>query len=119
MLTIPPSSKVYLSVAPVDFRKHIRGLKKWVQNEMKLNPFTNAYFLFFSRNRKSIKILHFDGQGMCLYWKVLSKGKFIKWKKLHEVSQSHILLHPTEGQVMLMNGNSQQLEIPQNWKEIL
>jgi len=118
MLNIPHTAKVYFSVSTVDFRKQIKGLKKWIQNEMKLNPFSNAYFLFLSRNRKAIKILHFDGQGMCLYWKVLSVGKFKKWQKLHDASQEYVSLRPTEGQVMLMNGNSHQLKIPQNWKEI-
>ena len=118
MLTIPPGAKVYLAISPVDFRKQANGLKKWVRNELKLNPISSAYFLFLSKNRKGMKILHFDGQGMCLYWKVLSKGSFQKFKKLHDASFPHILIHPTEGQVMLMNGNPQQLKIPQNWKEL-
>jgi len=118
MLTIPAASKVYLATTPVDFRKQAKGLKKWVQNEMRLNPFSNAYFLFLSKNRKGMKILHFDGQGMCLYWKILSKGSFQKFKKLHDASARHVLIHPTEGQVILMNGNSQQLKIPQNCKEL-
>lgn len=117
MLTISPAAKVYLSISPVDFRKQIRGLKKLVQDEMKLNPFSNAYFFFLSRNRKAIKILHFDGQGMCLYWKILSKGAFQKWKILYDTSMSYLNVHPTEAQVMLMNGNSHQLQIPVNWKD--
>lgn len=118
MLTVPHTAKVYLVVSPVDFRKHARGLKKWVQNEVRENPFSGAYFIFLSRSRKAMKILHFDGQGMCLYWKVLSKGKFQKWKRLHDASQSHMSIHPTEAQVMLMNGNSFHMRIPENWKEI-
>lgn len=118
MLTIPPAAKVYLATSPVDFRKHAKGLKKWIQNEFNLNPFSSAYFIFLSKNRKAMKILHFDGQGMCLYWKVLSEGSFQKLKRLHDASLGHILIHPTEGHVMLMNGNSQQLKIPKNWKEL-
>jgi transposase len=118
MLIIPPAAKVYLATSAVDFRKHAKGLKKWIQNELKLNPFSSAYFIFLSKNRKSMKILHFDGQGICLYWKALSKGSFQKWRRLHDVSIGYNLIHPTEGQVMLMNGNSQQLKIPKNWKEI-
>lgn len=117
MLTIPPSSKTYLATSPVDFRKQIKGLKKWVQNEMQLNPFTSAYFLFFSKNRKGIKILYFDGQGMCLHWKVLSKGSFQRFARLYDASLAYASIHPTEGQVMLMNGNSQRLAIPPNWRD--
>jgi len=118
MLAIPPNSKVFLALSPVDFRKQIPGLKKWVQNEFIQNPFSNAYFFFFSRNNKAVKILHFDGQGMCLYWKKLSKGTFKKWSGLHDVSAKYVKLCPTEGQVMLMNGNSNQLKIQKNWKEL-
>ena len=118
MLAIPPSSKLFLSLSSVDFRKQIPGLKKWVQNEMKQNPFSGAYFFFLSRNRKSMKIIHFDGQGMCLYWKKLSQGKFQKWDGLYDISKEYINLSPTVGQVMLMNGNSHQLKIQKNWKEI-
>jgi transposase len=118
VLAIPPNSKVFLALSPVDFRKQIPGLKKWVQNEFKQNPFSNIYFFFFSRNRKSIKILFFDGQGMCLYFKKLSKGTFKKWDGLAEVSVKFINMCPTEGQVMLMNGNLRKLEIQKNWKEI-
>lgn len=118
MLAISPNSKVFLSLSIVDFRKQIPGLKKWVQNEMKQNPFSGAYFFFLSRNRKSIKIIHFDGQGICLYWKKLSTGTFQKWDGLHDASKEYINLSSTAGQVILMNGNSDQLKIQQNWKEI-
>lgn len=118
MLTIPHNSKVYLSIGTVDFRKQIPGLKKWVQGEIKKDPFSGAYFIFFSRNRKSLKIIYFDGQGMCLYWKKLSIGTFKKWAKLHEVSSLYAQIKATEAQVILMNGNSQNLEIPQNWKDL-
>jgi transposase len=117
MLAISPNSKVFLSLTSVDFRKQIPGLKKWIQREMKKDPFSGAYFIFLSGNRKSIKIINFDGQGMCLFWKKLSKGKFQEWKKLHDSSVNSIKLSPSAGQVMLMNGNSDQVEIQPNWKE--
>ena len=85
---------------------------------MELDSFSSAYFFFLSRNKKTIKILHFDGQGMCLYGKALSEGKFKWWEGIHDSSLKYINVHPTAGQVMLMNGSSRQLEIPKNWREI-
>ena len=118
MLAISPNSKVFLSLSSIDFRKQIPGIKKWIQNEMNQNPFSGAYFFFFSRNRKSIKCIFFDGQGMCLYWKKLSQGTFQKWGGLYDTSVDYVNLSSTAGQVMLMNGNSHQLKIQKNWKEI-
>lgn len=118
MLAISPNSKVYLSLSTVDFRRQIPGLKKWIKNEMKQNPLSGAYFFFFSRNRKALKIVHFDGQGMCLYWKKLSQGTFKKWDGIYDASSECVNLSPTAGQVMLMNGNSHQLKIQKNWKEL-
>ncbi len=119
MLAISPGTKVFMSLEVVDFRKQITGLKKWVQREMRLNPFSGAYFFFLSKNKKSMKIIHFDGQGMCLYTKRLSQGKFQGWKGLSDASKKHIEISSIAGQVMLMNGNSHQLKIQKNWKELL
>lgn len=117
MLAISPNSKVFLSLNSIDFRKQIPGLKKWIQDEMKKNPLSGAYFIFFSKNRKSIKIIHFDGQGMCLYLKKLSQGKFQKWEGIHDADSDIVNLSATAGQVMLMNGNSHQVKIQQNWRD--
>ena len=118
MLVIPSSAKVFLSLTTVDFRRQIPGLKKWIQNELRGDPLSGAYFLFFSRNRKALKIVHFDGQGLCLYCKRLSVGTFQKWQGLYDATQNCVNLSPTAGQVMLMNGNSHQVKIQKNWKEI-
>lgn len=118
MLTIANGKKVYLSLETVDFRKQIGGLKKWVQNQMMQNPFSGAYFFFLSKNRKTIKVIHFDGQGMCLYTKKLSQGKFAKWNGLYDLSINHVIMPGTAGQVMLMNGDPAMVKIPKNWKEI-
>ena len=118
MLAMPPGSKVFISLEVVDFRKQITGLKKWIQREMELNPFSGAYFFFLSKNKKSIKIVHFDGQGMCLYTKRLSQGKFQGWRGLSDASKNYTNISPTTGQVMLMNGNAHQLNIQKNWKEL-
>jgi len=60
----------------VDFRKSIDGLSTLVQDELVENPFSKSLFLFFSRNRKKIKILYWDQNGFCLWQKRLEKDKF-------------------------------------------
>ncbi|MBF0298691.1 MAG: IS66 family insertion sequence element accessory protein TnpB [Oligoflexia bacterium] len=63
MLTIPKQAKVFLSLTTVDFRRQIPGLKKWIIQEFELDPLSSAYFIFLSRNKQSLKILQYDGQG--------------------------------------------------------
>jgi transposase len=118
MFIITPTAKVFLSIETLDFRKQIPGLKKWIQVQMKEDAFSGAYFIFVSRNRKSMKIIHFDGQGMCLYLKKLSVGKYRKWNQIYDLAKGNMAISPTVGQVMLMNGNSDQIDIPKKWREI-
>lgn len=60
----------------VDFRKSIDGLSQLVEQELKESPFGKTLFLFFSRNKKKIKILYWDGNGFCLWYKRLEQDKF-------------------------------------------
>lgn len=118
MLAIPPNSKVYLAISPVDFRKQIPGLKKWIQRELQLDPLSSAYFIFISRNKKSIKILHFEGQGIWLHQKKLSSGKFKGWKGIYDSSLKYISIHSLEAQTVYMNGTGRTIDIQKNWKEV-
>ena len=41
-------------------RKSIDGLVNIVQNQLKLNPFDKALFVFCNKKMNKLKILHFD-----------------------------------------------------------
>lgn len=118
MLSIPSNAKVFMCINHIDFRKQIGGIKKYVRDEMKLSPFSSAYFVFISRNKKSIKILQYDGQGMWLHHKKLSEGKFKWWTSLHDASCDFLSIHPLESQVMIMNGQPRGLQIQKNWRTV-
>lgn len=68
--------KVYLYTMPCDMRKGFDGLFGLVQNQMQLNPLQGGLFVFMSGNRSRIKILHFENDGLSLYYKRLEKGTF-------------------------------------------
>jgi transposase len=72
--------KIYLYRNPVDFRKSINGLSSIVQEEMKLNAFTSALFIFCCARRKRIKILYWDRTGFALWLKRLEEDLF-PWPK--------------------------------------
>ncbi len=70
------TSNIYLHKAPVDFRKGINGLSLVVEQQMQLNPFSEALFVFCNRTRDKIKVLYWQHNGFCLWQKRLEEDKF-------------------------------------------
>jgi len=67
---------VYLCCGHTDMRKSINGLMVVVQENLSLDPFSNALFVFCNRSRNRLKILEWDGDGFWLYFKRLERGRF-------------------------------------------
>lgn len=82
-LAFPPSTKIYLSLAPCDMRKGFDGLSAQVRNIHQLDPFSGAVFLFRGKRGDRLKALVWDGSGLCVYAKRLERGKFV-WPRAHE-----------------------------------
>jgi transposase len=59
-----------------DMRKGYDGLSGLVRNEFKKDPLQGDVFVFLSRTRNKIKLLHWQGDGFCMYAKRLEKGTF-------------------------------------------
>ncbi len=77
MSPLAPGTKVYLACAPVDMRKGFDGLAAEVSNIVKLDPYGGAAFVFRGKRGDYLKILHWDGSGLCLYAKRLEEGRFV------------------------------------------
>jgi transposase len=82
-LAFPPSTKIYLSLAPCDMRKGFDGLSAQVRNILQLDPFSGAVFLFRGKRGDRLKALVWDGSGLCVYAKRLEREKFV-WPRAHE-----------------------------------
>jgi transposase len=50
--------QVYLCREPIDFRKSINGLSVLVEQELALNPFGSALYVFINRQRNKLKVLY-------------------------------------------------------------
>jgi transposase len=48
-----------------------------VQDQLRRDPFCGQAFVFRGRQGRLIKVLWWDGQGLCLFAKRLEKGRFI------------------------------------------
>ena len=76
MLSIPPSVSLYLYTPPTDMRKSFDGLSGIVRGELGADPVDGSVFLFVNRRRDRLKMLHFDGAGYWLYYRLLEAGTF-------------------------------------------
>ena len=68
--------QVFLCREPVDFRKSISGLSVLIEQELELNPFASALYVFINRQRDKIKVLYWHRNGFCLWLKRLESEKF-------------------------------------------
>ena len=75
---IGPSGTVRVMVAtkPVDFRKGMEGLAMLVREHMKADPFSGAVYVFRAKRADRIKLIFWDGTGLCLFAKRLEDGVF-------------------------------------------
>ena len=82
---IGPTGAVRVMVAtkPVDFRKGAEGLAALVREEMKADPFSGAVYVFRARRADRVKLIFWDGTGVCLFAKRLEDGKF-RWPNIRD-----------------------------------
>lgn len=82
---------IYLHRDPVDFRKAINGLAVIVSEEMNLDVYKQALFVFCNKSRSQLKVLYWDDTGFVLWQKRLEKDKFNRPRKdaLETVSIKH------------------------------
>lgn len=74
MFSLTSSHQYYLYALPTDMRKSFNGLSGLVQSKLKRNPTSGEVFIFISRRRDRIKLLHWERGGFTLYYKWLEKG---------------------------------------------
>jgi transposase len=74
----PPAGGVRIMVSsrPVDFRNGLDGLAAMVQQALHANPFAGDIFVFRAKRADRVKILYWDGTGLCLFHKRLEQGRF-------------------------------------------
>lgn len=77
MTLLPAGVKVHLAFGFIDMRKGIDGLSMLVQSILRLDPFSGHLFVFRGRKANLIKIVFWDGTGLCLFTKRLEQGVFL------------------------------------------
>ena len=77
MIAIAPGTKVYLACRPVSMRYGFDGLAGLVASLLNADPFSGHLFLFRGKRSDYLKVLYWDGTGLCLFAKRLERGGFV------------------------------------------
>lgn len=77
MKALAPGTRVYLACKPVDLRKGFNGLAAEVANVLQADPYGGHLFVFRGKRGDYMKVLYWDGTGLCLFAKRFEDGKFI------------------------------------------
>ena len=73
--------RVMVATKPVDFRKGADGLAALVRETMAADPFSGAIYVFRAKRADRIKLIFWDGTGVCLLAKRLEDGEF-RWPRI-------------------------------------
>ena len=76
MLSFSSDLKIFVCTQPTDMRKGFCGLSGIVRSQFQADPTDGSLFVFINRRRDRMKLLHFDGQGFWLYYRLLEAGTF-------------------------------------------
>jgi transposase len=73
---IPQGVQVFVAVESVDLRCSFDRLSGIAKEQIGYEARGGALFVFYGRRRDALKILFFDGSGMCIFYKRLDRGVF-------------------------------------------
>jgi transposase len=77
MIGLPANTRVWLAAGHTDMRRGFDGLAGLVQSALRANPYGGHVFVFRGKRGDLIKVLWWDGQGLCLLAKRLERGRFV------------------------------------------
>jgi transposase len=80
MISFPTNTRIWIAAGVTDMRRGFTGLSAVVQTALEAEPLSGHVFVFRGRRGDLIKVLWFDGDGLCLFAKRLERGRFV-WPK--------------------------------------
>jgi transposase len=73
---IPSGVEVFIGLCPIDLRWGFDRLSGLVQEQIGRPARSGALFVFYGKRKSALKVLFFDGTGLCLFYKRLDRGTF-------------------------------------------
>jgi transposase len=73
---IPHGVEIFVGLEPIDLRWSFDRLAGIVAERIGRDVRSGAMFVFFGKRHDAIKVIFFDGSGLCLFYKRLDAGIF-------------------------------------------
>ena len=83
MISLPSGTHIWIAAGVTDLRRGFTGLSAVAQTVLEKEPYSGHVFVFRGRRGDLIKLLWWDGDGLCLFAKRLERGRFI-WPQAEE-----------------------------------
>jgi len=83
MIEPPTNRQIWMAAGVTDLRRGFHGLSALVQTKLEKSPVSGQVFIFRGRRGDLVKLIWFDGDGLCLFCKRLERGKFV-WPQAAE-----------------------------------
>jgi len=80
---IPAGVEIFVALAPIDLRWGFDRLAGVANEQLGRVARSGALFVFFGKRKSALKILFFDGSGMCQFYKRLDHGTFRVPQAMH------------------------------------
>ena len=100
MLSFHAGLRIFVALEPCDMRKSFEGLYALATQSLEQDPREGALFVFTNRRRNRLKILYFDGTGVCVLAKRLEKGTF-SWPRSVDPEANRLSLAPEALQLLI------------------
>lgn len=74
MLSLSLPVRIFFCVLPTDMRRGFDGLMRMAEEHLQQNVLDGGLFVFVNRRRDRVKLLYWDGDGLCLWQKRIEVG---------------------------------------------
>jgi transposase len=77
VISLPSSTNIWIAAGVTDMRRGFTGLSAVAQTVLEQNPYSGHVFVFRGKRGDLVKVLWWDGDGLCLFAKRLERGRFV------------------------------------------
>jgi transposase len=77
VIELRTGTRIWIAAGYTDLRRGFQGLTTLVETVLEQAPYSGHVFVFRGKRGDLIKLLWWDGDGLCLFQKRLERGRFI------------------------------------------